>query len=815
MDTHALQVLEFPKIRRMVRGHIASDLGGELCDALAPTADREAALRGLQETTEAKRLYDQGESMPLDGLHDIRPALRRAAIPGAVLEETELLKVAATLSAIRRTQSLLADIDADLTLLRARGANLAPAEDVENSIRSAIDEAGEVRDSASRELQSIRRSLREERGRLVSQLENIVRHADYADMVQDEYVTFREGRYVIPVQAKYKTKVKGILHGRSDSGTTVFIEPLETIAQGNRLRELEAEEKVEVRRILAELSGRVRLIAPETETSIEIMARLDLAWAKARTSARYRMNAPIMTEGRDLELHQARHPLLLANKERTPEGEVVPLDLEIDEHTDAVVITGPNTGGKTVALKTVGLCCLMAHAGLHIPAEADSRVPWLSGVYADIGDEQSIEQSLSTFSSHLSNIIRILDTATPDSLVLLDELGAGTDPLEGGALGQAILEGLLEKGAMTLVTTHLNDLKVFAHVTDRVANAAMEFDTATLSPTFRLVIGNPGTSNALAIARRLGMPESVLEKAGRAIHKEGEDAVGILRRLAEDADRARTEYHRHRAEADRAERMRQELERQIAAIEKDRRQEVRRARDEARGHLRELEERVRMWTRRMEKAERNWQLLMEEAREKGALPDASPTKEAAHLSNQMRGAVKGLEREAREKLPDQEKVPVQPVDPAELRAGMRVKIAGLGEPGQIVTIDDDRKNAVLLVRNAELRVPVSRIEGVVEKKVREKAFATSHISTQARESVSNELDIHGLRVEEGAEALDRYLDDAYLAGLQEVTIIHGIGTGALKGMVRDVLKGSRIVKSYREGGYYEGGSGVTVVTLAG
>jgi DNA mismatch repair protein MutS2 len=809
MDKKSLQVLEFQKILERLAGFCDFSASAELARSLTPTGDYDEACERLAETSEARKLLSV-QDLTIGSAHDIREQVDLAA-HGGVLEPKDLQEVHHTLVAsrdLRRAIEKWADQYPHLGELALRLP--APLGLVE-AISHAIAENGEVIDSASPQLASLRGEIRVAHDRLMARLQRYLTDPETAAKLQDAVITQRDGRYVIPLRAEFKGQVKSIVHDQSSTGATLFVEPLAVVELNNTYRELQLAERDEVRRILTDLSAQVGALSREIVPGIRALAQLDLAFAKAKYADELHAAEPILhplpLSGRTkapeptqsasvIRLSQARHPLL-------EPATVVPIDIDLSPGTFAVVITGPNTGGKTVTLKTVGLLAVMAQSGLHIPARSGSELSCFHEVYADIGDEQSIEQSLSTFSGHITNIVHILKKADHRCLVILDELGAGTDPQEGAALARALLSHLLDQGVSCLVATHYPELKTFAHSTPGVVNAALEFDLRTLRPTYRLTIGLPGRSNALAIAQRLGLPEAIIAAARSAINPQDLRAD----RLLGDINRQRNQAHKERAKAEKA-------------------------RSEARRLEHELAE-------RMEKIEDERIAVLEKARAEGELEIAVLKAQLKTLKQELKKARQPLEalEEVEEKVESIEEKAAQPIPRRRgrrnegavshpkrpLMAGDKVLLPGLGQEGVISTLGPDEAEVqvgALRVRAKleDLRRPVEPVPGTSSA-----TLATGHRSIPEASSPATilhfhtspglELDLRGERAEEAMVRLDRYLEEAYLAGLPFVRIIHGIGTGKLRREVRTALKGHPHVAAFEEGHENEGGAGVTVVKL--
>ncbi len=752
-----------------------------------------------------------------------RPTRPRA---GALLFAPELLEIRQTLQRARQLRTLLVRLESSFPSLAELAWNIEPCDEVINQIGRCISERGDVVDSASSKLQQVRGELRAAQERLLSTLERLVHNPDLKPYLQDTLVTQRQGRYVIPVRAEYKGTIEGIVHDQSASGATLFIEPIKVVQQNNAVREWELEEEREVRRILTELT---ELVADEAEyirRNAEILAELDFVFARAR----YALDTdctlpevvsfrtvkqplapregqtngavePVFHPGAVLDLRRARHPLLDPTT-------VVPVDIYLDDETFIVVVTGPNTGGKTVALKTVGLLALMAQSGLLLPADPGCKLSVFEGIYADIGDEQSIEQSLSTFSSHLTNIIELLDEADPHTLVLLDELGAGTDPDEGSALAIALLENLRDRGITTFATTHYSDLKLYAHNTPGVTNASVEFDVETLSPTYELSIGLPGRSNALTIARRLGLNPVIVDRAEAMVRPDQIEADQLLADIKRAKMEALTAAERAKARERQSQLLESDLRYQLASIEEARRTVIAEARGVMEAEVAEL---------RAELDQMRRTLRTNPFGGTGGTGGAGSTATPTH-DEFLNRAQQELNRRSRQESQIERRV-VMP-GPAEERimgaieVGDRVFVPSLQAGGDVLAIYEREGEADVQLGSFRLRLPVKRLE-LRQKATRDDtpARVTLQASSIAAESPGMELDLRGVRVDEGLDRLERYLNQAARARLPFVRIIHGRGTGAMRSAVRDALAAHPIVASSRAGEGNEGGDGVTVVKL--
>ena len=794
MDAKTISKLEFPAVVERLVEYAAFSASADLGRALKPAASLKDALERQACTTEARLLLSLHADISVGGAHDIQP-LANLASRGGILTEAELLSVSGTLMAAR-------DLARNFDRFRERAPHLAelaalfpPPPGIIEAISRCISDRAEVLDNASPKLSSIRSEIKISHDRLLTRLERIIGDAANQPILQEAIITQRNGRYVIPLRAEFKGKLKSIVHDSSASGATLFVEPLAVVELNNRWHELQLAERDEVRRILTELSARVGAEAEAINGIVAALAKFDLHLMCARYAEDMRACEPVLRPisppqntrhpGTTIKLYQARHPLL-------DPASVVPIDVDLDPATFALVITGPNTGGKTVTLKTVGLMILMAQSGLHIPARSGSELSFFDDVFADIGDEQSIEQSLSTFSGHITNIVRILGKARTKTLVLLDELGAGTDPQEGSALARAILLHLVEKRVPCLIATHYPELKTLAHATAGVVNASMEFDLKTLRPTYHLTIGIPGRSNALLIARRLGLPEEILENAKSMVDPAelvSDDLLNELHHQREVARKARSSADRDRSLASN---LRLELNNRLEHIEEERRAVLEKAREEAEKELtdfrRELED------------------LRRQARHN---PQAQPVLE------DIQSRVEIIQKKV-EKMP----LPaaVVPSNPElTLKPGVKVKMRTLKMEGIISSVNAGEVE--VRVGNLRVRVrpedlaPVS--DTIDEPVVRAHApvIAASARKTPAtpfRPTPGLELDLRGMRADDALDKLDAYLVEAYGSGMPFARIIHGKGTGRLRQVIREALKNSEYVSTYEEGGEKEGGEGVTI-----
>ncbi|MBI4318010.1 MAG: endonuclease MutS2 [Chloroflexi bacterium] len=787
---HTVETLELPKILERLARHTSFSASRELAFSLSPSSDEQAVSSLQCTTTEARRLLELKPTISLAGARDVRDVVHRARL-GGILEPRELLDVLATLLAGRTVRTALSRLSNQFPLLAARAECIAVSPDLEQEIQRSIDPQGEILDGASPILRRLRAEVKLAHRRLLDRLESLISSGSYRNVIQEPIITLRQGRYVIPIKTDFKGQFRGIVHDQSASGATVFVEPLETVDVNNRWRELQIEEQREIQRILRNLSAAVGSLEADLIHSVVAMAEIDLALAKGRYSAELSAVQPEITgnsprDGVFLELVNARHPLL--------GDEVVPISARLGGDFFVLVITGPNTGGKTVALKTIGLLALMFQCGLHIPVDRGSRIRVFDNVYADIGDEQSIEQSLSTFSSHLTRVNEVLRSADEHSLVLLDEIGAGTDPTEGSALAKAILSYLVRRRIPTIATTHYSELKAYAHATAGVENACVEFDAETLAPTYKLSIGLPGRSNALAIAQRLGVPREVIDSAMREIRPSEMQVDRLLTQIQQERDRAAE----HRAGAERAqtetERLREELGRKLHELEQERLAILEQARRDSEALVTEVRQRLRSIIVPLEKAPVS----------RGQLVAAGA---------EIRVIEEEVEAVGRPSVAE----PPPAVDQSgrPLRAGDFVLVKSLGQYGELISPPEGRGEAEVQLGSFKAKVRPGDIVRIKSRpKVAADYFPDYHVSLATRLTPLPELGIHGWRVEQVLPELERYVNDAYLCGLHTVRIVHGKGTGVLRQVVREQLAHNPLVKSYQSAEPREGGDGVTVVTLA-
>ncbi len=787
MNSHALSVLEFDKVRDIVSRYALSEAGSEKVAGLLPAGDLPEVERRLQETAEYLRLLQSGLTPPLDGIRDARKTVPKLFVNGSVLVPEELLVLAANLAVARRTKNFFLSLDARpgtpaAPLVRQRAERIVLLKELEDAILSAVDDRGEVRDSASPALRKIRRQAVRMRDEILSHMDRMLQSASLQKVIQEQVITLRDDRYVLPLKPNFRQSMQGVVHGQSGSRATLFVEPLEVLEQNNRLAELRMEEREEVERILRELTLLLAGRADDIQASLDALTGIDSVQARARFGMVFGGVVTAISTDRSVRLREARHPLLVGKTiGQGGQSAVVPNDIVLEHDQQTLILSGPNAGGKTVILKTLGLLCLMAQAGLPLTV-AEGSLPCFGLIFADIGDEQSLEQDLSTFSSHVSRISEILREANADSLVLLDELGAGTEPAEGAGLGSAVLEQLIDRGCVTVVTTHHNALKLFGSETRGAVNAAMEFDPQSLQPTYRLNMGRPGRSYGLDMAERLGVPGPVIQ---RARERTGEADVR-LEKLLEQVERgSRTVEDQRKALAGELARARDErarAESELQAAREEARDITRRARSESREVLSALRQKLRELSR-IAPAERV------EIRKTAAEVDV--------LSSRL---AQELEPDRQRKIRD------------EIRPGSVVRVPGVNKTGIVTGAAGTMLE--IEVGGKKVKIASSEVTLVEEKRAAPLSPSpgwTTEIGEQ--EGMPDRLNIIGLRVAEGMAEVERFVDRASVQHLSLVTIIHGLGTGALKSAVTDLLKNHPLVASIRSGEPAEGGAGVTVAEL--
>lgn len=780
---NAAAKLEFEKVLHRVRRYAASEPGQELLAHPAFSTSLPEIKSELACVSELKRLIETEGYLPVEGIHPIKGSLQKAGVEGAVLQPREVWHIGLTMKAAKNLRDFLAKHRADLILVWQIAEPLHIDKVLIYNIERAIDESGAVKASASKELQSIRRSISDKYDQLRTRLEAILKSVSDQGFSQEDIITTREGRMVIPVKAEHKNRVQGFIHSASASGATVFIEPSETLETNNEIRSLQFQEQREVERILRELTLQVRDTRDYLMNNLAILARLDALQAKAKYSLEVLGNEPVVVERGPVKLAQARHPLLLAA--HGYQG-TVPLDLELGSSFTTLIISGPNAGGKSVAMKCVGLLVLMTQMGLHIPASGQSIIRVFKRMYVDIGDEQSIENDLSSFSSHLNSLREIASNADDESLVLIDEIGSGTDPSEGGAIAAAMLDALTRRGAYTIATTHHGALKVFAYETEGVENGAMEFDQAALTPTFRFKSGVPGSSYALEMADRLGFDKDLLAKARSVLGQQQTKLEGLIGELEASVQKYRLEMERLEQEKVRVDALVAQYESKIAAQSHELKDLKRKAVEEAK-HI-------------VDNANALIERSIKEIRESKA--DRSALRLVRHEVTALKQA---FEKEQESVVTDDE-LPEAPI-----QAGDRVRLKTGGEVGRVENVSADGKTALVVFGIVKMKIPVADVR--VARDVGDTRTVSSFIPTEKVEHAPTDIDVRGMNGDEAIPLIDKFIDSATLAGLTRIDIIHGKGTGALRKKVTDFLSHHPRVQSFRLGEWNEGGTGATVVEL--
>ncbi|MEY2372119.1 endonuclease MutS2 [Lysinibacillus capsici] len=782
----ALKTLEYDKVRQQVASYCTSSIGKSAIEELVPQANFDKVVQLLEEMDEGLSILRVKGNVPMGGIFDVRPSARRAQI-GGMLAAVELMEISSTIRASRILRNFIEDLEADEVIdiphFISKKEAMPVLTGLQHEINNCIDDNGAVLDSASQTLRSIRQSLRAEEGKVRSKLESLIRGSNAAKMLSDTLVTIRNDRFVIPVKQEYRHHYGGIVHDQSSSGQTLFIEPDSVVQANNEIHRLKMKEQAEIERILLALSAMVEEVASDLFNLVKVLGDIDVILAKGKYGQANKCTMPKMNQDGYIRLIRARHPLL-------PIESAIPNDIEFGKDITAIVITGPNTGGKTVTLKTVGLCTLMAQAGLPVPALDGSELAVFEQLFADIGDEQSIEQSLSTFSSHMVNIVDILQKFDHESLVLFDELGAGTDPQEGAALAISILDEVHGRGARVMATTHYPELKAYGYNRPGVANASVEFDIETLSPTYRLLIGVPGRSNAFEISSRLGLPESIIDRAKGFTGTDRHEVESMIASLEETRRQSEDDAERSHALLLESETLRKELQDKLQAYEerkealdKKAKEKARKIVDEAKREAEAIIAELREMRKNADQVVKEHELI--EARKR--LEEATPLEDN-----------KVLKKAAQVKARAQNLV-----------VGDEVKVLSYGQRG---TLLEKVSNTEWVVQMGILKMKISDSDLEYIKPEKEPVLRTAGVKNR-NSHVKLELDLRGERYEDAILRTEKYIDDALLSNYGRVSIIHGVGTGALRQGIQSYLKKHKRVKSFRFGEAGEGGLGVTVVEL--
>ncbi len=787
---HSLEVLEYQKIIKMTAERAATNIGKEIVKNLKPVSNANYIKERLAEVTAVKSMISEFSTPPFGGVRDIRDDLKKAA-KGSVLATNAISRVRSTLRGVSELQRYLESIKSDLDpriiereyqIIYDLCSDLQSRPGLAREIDRCINEYGDVADDASSKLKSLRSKMDSIENSIRDKLDSIIKSKHYQDLLQESIVTKRENRYVVPVKQEQRNNFDGIVHGQSASGLTLFMEPMAVVRLNNELREVRAKESAEIQRILQMLSSKIAQDEEIIKRDLMIITRLDSIAAAAKFSLDFKCNAADINQKGIIELKEARHPLL--------KEDPVPIDLKLGDDIATLVITGPNTGGKTVALKTVGLLTMMTQTGLHIPAAANSTVSIFEKIFADIGDEQSIEQSLSTFSSHMHRIREFLSESDENTLVLMDELGVGTDPEEGAALGISILEKLQQKKAVTIATTHYSQLKSYAYTTEQVENASVEFDIETLKPTYKLIMGVPGGSNAFEIALRLGIPQEIIDRARTLLSDEEIKVEDIINELNQERNR----YQKLRQETeelrDHEKELKEKYEKMIEEQQQKHEKEMKAAREEAETIVEETKKEAKR--------------IISNLKEKDFSQRSEIDRAQTSANENLKELSQILESET-EKEKDK-------IDPDKFSEGDQVRVRSIGRKGEITKIDRDKKEAQIQAGIMQVTASLADLVKVdIPDDNEEKQLKNYRV--KKAQHVSPKLDLRGERYEAAQFKVDKYLDDAFLAGLNEVEIVHGKGTGALRNAVEEVLENNAHVKDYRLGRQKEGGMGVTIVKI--
>ncbi len=788
MNDKALRVLEYNKILEMLVQKASSAVGKELCEQLRPSSKIEEVMAWQKETTEATNMMIQIGTPPIGPIYDLSTALKLSTI-GGCLSPKQLLEVADSLRTARTIKKYLSSNGAareKYPVLFSHSDRIQTHPELEKHIELCILTETEISDHASPELKRIRKSIDSKNAAIRNKLESMITSPVYQKYLQDSLITIRQDRFVIPVKSEHKNQIKGLVHDQSAKGSTFYIEPLAVVELNNEMRELKIEEQKEIERILRMLTGEVANVAPSIAVNIEVLTQVDFLFAKGKLALEFKAVEPEINQEKRFRIKNGRHPML-------PKEAVVPTNIWLGEHFTSLLITGPNTGGKTVTLKTVGLLTLMAQAGLHIPAAYGTEIAIFDEVYADIGDEQSIEQSLSTFSSHMTNIVKILKEVTPNALVLFDELGAGTDPTEGAALAMAILDQLKMRGIRTMATTHYSELKEYAIINEGIENACVEFDVETLSPTYKLLIGIPGKSNAFEISQKLGLDDSIIQHAKAYIHKDDirfEDILANIEKSQKQAEFERDEAIRLKLEV---EKLKGTLKEKEDKWLKQKDELMKKAKDEARELLKQAKDEA--------------DEIIKELRNIKSTRDQNRNKDVEEMRRRL---LEGIDRTSDSAIKSDA---INEFAPETLLLGDSVRVLSINQEGTVVSLPNDKGDLTVQVGLMKMNVNLKQLVVISKQKKDEKVFHKIREFSAKSATITSEIDVRGNNIEEAIGIIDKYLDDASISSLSQVRIIHGKGTGALRKGLHEHFKGHPHVKKFEDAAYNEGGSGATVIVL--
>ncbi len=790
MNQRVYRVLEYDKIIQQLKDVASSEITRNEIEGLTPSIKFHEIKEMQAETSEALTVIIKKGNPPIGNFYDIKKSLSLAD-KGGTLTMKQLLEVLYNIQVVKGCINFLKEDFLQLPRIQEIVSLMSRQGMLEENISRSILSEDQMADNASPQLKDIRRSILQQNESIRGKMNQILNSSENKTMLQDTIVTMRQGRYVLPVKQEHRSRFPGIIHDQSATGATLFIEPQVIVNLNNQLRELELAEKIEMERILSQLSAEVSNSSLDLRNDQELLLRLDFIFAKGKLSFRQNGVEPQINEEGHLKILRGRHPLLDPEK-------VVPIHISIGEDYRTLIITGPNTGGKTVTLKTVGLLALMTQAGLHVPASEGSIMPVFRKVFADIGDEQSIEQSLSTFSSHMKNIVNLLEESSPGTLVLLDELGAGTDPTEGAALAISILDNLYERGALTIATTHYTELKKYAISTIGVQNASMEFNVETLSPTYKLTIGTPGKSNAFEISQKLGLQREIIEKAKELLDKDDikfEDVIGSIEQNKIIAEKERDEAIDLRIKI---KQQKEELEKQVEKFEQKKDAILSKARAEAKEMVAEAKE---LFT--------DLQRQIKELEQSTSSEDRNKNLEKLRRNMKKAGDIY--------KEPQFNPINPEPITFGDIKIGQRVKVISLQQNGEIITLPDDKEEVMVQVGSLKVNVHIGNLmkihDGTTKSKEKSSYRKYGGLMKSKTENIQPTINVRGENLDSAKMDVDKYLDDAFMAGLREVTVIHGRGEGILREGIHSMLKSHKHVKSFKKGAYNEGGDGVTVVQL--
>lgn len=788
MNEKTLKMLEYSKIISKLKRYAVTYLGKERCENLKPSSSINIVKKAQKETTEAASLILRTGNPPLAPIEEYKKIAQKIRI-GGILTIKELLSTASILKTMRELKEYFNEHEFEnLFIINEYFEALYSNSNVEKEIYRCIKNDEELDDRASSELYNIRRHILDAESRIKDKLNDIIHASSSLKYLQDQVITFRNDRYVIPVKQEYKNEIKGLIHDSSASGSTIFIEPTAIFNINNEIKELKIKEQLEIERILALLTQMIDSISEDIENSIQSLEKIDFAFAKANLALEMDAYEPKINDKYYINLKKARHPLIDKNT-------VVPIDVWVGDNYKTLVVTGPNTGGKTVTLKTVGLLSLMAQSGLHIPALESSEVSVFENIYADIGDEQSIEQSLSTFSSHMKNVISITDNITSKDLVLLDELGSGTDPVEGAAIAMAVLEYLKSVSSITVATTHYSELKSYAMQTENVENASCEFDVETLRPTYKLLIGVPGKSNAFAISKKLGLSEKILEKANNFLSVETIRFEEILGDMERDRIKAREQKEVANKLLNEAKIEKEKVEKEIKKLEDKKEEILQKAKKEARDLLIDAESEANEIIKELTNIKKNKQ------------------KDANKAAEEARSKLKQSISQMQKDLIKPKKEVKETIALKNIKVGMKAYLPSLDQEVTIVTPPDRKENVMVQAGIMKLSTHYSQLEKIKNVNAEKANVKINMMIKSKAKDISTEIKLLGMTVDEATNELDKYLDDAYLAGIKTVRVVHGKGSGLLRKGVQEYLRTNRHVCSFRLGMYGEGDSGVTIVEL--